>query len=331
MERDLEARGSAHEHLQMAARYAHLGIWELDTGTGEAWRNLKHDKIFGYEEKLDNWTYELFLDHVLEEDRDRIDALYGAALKDRTEWAFECRIRRTDGLTRWISAHGRPLEGDEGTPERLIGHVIDITDTKRNEEHLKLVTAELNHRLQNIIASINGLIALSARDGGDRIENAKILQERLKAIGRSHNMAYNKRRESISIREVYENERATMPKLADRVLIDMDERLTIKPQIAERLTLVVHELGTNAVKYGALSGEIGRIVIESQVLDNGDVEIVWREKGGPEPVEPDRTGFGTRLLQTSLSADAHVDLSYPAEGAICRITLPRENVSAVLD
>ena len=330
MERELVARGSAIDHLELAATFAHLGIWELDTATGEAWRNLKHDQLFGYEEKLESWTYDDFLGHVVDEDRERVDELYSAALADGEEWAFECRILRTDGLTRWISAHGRPLEGGDGKPERLIGHVIDITDTKRNEEHLRLVTAELNHRLQNIIASISGLIALSARGGGDRIENAKVLQERLKAIGRSHNMAYNTRTERVAVREVYLSERSTMPELSHRVVIDIDERLTIQPQVAERLMLVVHELGTNAVKYGALSNETGRIVITSRVLENGDVELMWTETGGPEASAPERKGFGTRLIQTSLSADAHVEMNYPSKGATCRIVLPSKLVSATL-
>ena len=323
----MEKRGSASEHLRMAVAVGHIGIWELDTVTGEAWRNAQHDQIFGYEAPLANWTYDDFMQHVVEEDRERVDQAYGKALAEKEEWSFECRIRRIDGMIRWISAHGRQLPGKEGQNERLIGHVIDITETKRSEEHLRLVTAELNHRLQNIIGTISGLIAMSAREARDSKEVAEALQGRLKALGRTHNLTFRDRSEAVALVDALETERSTMPDLADQVVIAVDPALYITAPMAERVMLVVHELATNAVKYGALSVPEGTVRIDAKQNPSGDTEIVWQETGGPKVAKPSRKGFGSKLIRSALSSDGKVEQSFEPEGVKCTITLPQKLIT----
>ena len=323
----MEKRGSASEHLRMAVAVGHIGIWELDTVTGEAWRNAQHDQIFGYEAPLANWTYDDFMQHVVEEDRERVDQAYGKALAEKEEWSFECRIRRIDGMIRWISAHGRQLPGKEGQNERLIGHVIDITETKRSEEHLRLVTAELNHRLQNIIGTISGLIAMSAREARDSKEVAEALQGRLKALGRTHNLTFRDRSEAVALVDALETERSTMPDLADQVVIAVDPALYITAPMAERVMLVVHELATNAVKYGALSVPEGTVRIDAKQNPSGDTEIVWQEMGGPTVAEPSRKGFGSKLIRSALSSDGKVEQRFEPQGGKCTITLPQKLIT----
>ena len=323
----MEKRGSASEHLRMAVAVGHIGIWELDTVTGEAWRNAQHDQLFGYEAPLANWTYDDFMQHVVEEDRERVDQAYGKALAEKEEWSFECRIRRIDGMIRWISAHGRQLPGKEGQNERLIGHVIDITETKRSEEHLRLVTAELNHRLQNIIGTISGLIAMSAREARDPKEVAEALQGRLKALGRTHNLTFRDRSEAVAIVDALETERSTMPDLADQVVIAVNPKLYITAPMAERVMLVVHELATNAVKYGALSVPEGTVRIDAKQNPSGDTEIVWQETGGPKVGKPSRKGFGSKLIRSALSSDGKVEQSFESQGVVCTITLPQKLVT----
>ena len=323
----MEKRGSASEHLRMAVAVGHIGIWELDTVTGEAWRNAQHDQLFGYEAPLANWTYDDFMQHVVEEDRERVDQAYSKALDEKEEWSFECRIRRIDGMIRWISAHGRQLPGKEGQNERLIGHVIDITETKRSEEHLRLVTAELNHRLQNIIGTISGLIAMSAREARDPKEVAEALQGRLKALGRTHNLTFRDRSEAVAIVDALETERSTMPDLADQVVIAVNPKLYITAPMAERVMLVVHELATNAVKYGALSVPEGTVRIDAKQNPSGDTEIVWQETGGPKVGKPSRKGFGSKLIRSALSSDGKVEQSFEPEGVKCTITLPQKLIT----
>ncbi len=100
------ARQANEQRLQLAIRCGHMGVWDLDLLDHTAYRSLEHDRIFGYETLLAQWTFEMFLEHVLPEDRVEVNRLFGEAVAKQTDWNFECRIRRVDGQVRWIWATG---------------------------------------------------------------------------------------------------------------------------------------------------------------------------------------------------------------------------------
>ena len=131
-ERTAELRES-EERLTHALEAGELGIWGLDTRTGKAWRSLRHDQIFGYETLLPEWTYQMFLEHVVPEDRKEVHEKFGNATSIGTEWNFECRIRRTDGVVRWIWAQGMPRLNEGNEVVSLVGLVRDITARKQAE------------------------------------------------------------------------------------------------------------------------------------------------------------------------------------------------------
>ncbi|MGB9927000.1 MAG: PAS domain S-box protein [Methanosarcina sp.] len=134
VERELRA---SEARLRFALETSHTGAWDLDLVDRTAYRSLEHDRIFGYEQLLPEWTYEMFLDHVLPEDRAMVDAKFNKATTTCSNWNFECRIRRVDGEIRWIWAAGRHrLDANWGT-RRLAGIVQDITERKQAEEALQ--------------------------------------------------------------------------------------------------------------------------------------------------------------------------------------------------
>jgi PAS domain S-box-containing protein len=119
------------ERLQHALEAGELGLWGLDVITGKAWRTLQHDKIFGYNSLLPEWTYQMFLSHVLPEDRAMVDEKFGGAVSRGTEWNFECRIQRHDGQERWIWAQGKPKFDEKHAIVQMIGLVKDTTESKK--------------------------------------------------------------------------------------------------------------------------------------------------------------------------------------------------------
>ncbi|MGA2330605.1 MAG: PAS domain S-box protein [Syntrophales bacterium] len=131
-ERTAELRES-EERLTHALEAGELGIWGLDTKTGKAWRSLRHDQVFGYDKILPEWTYQMFLAHVLPLDRKEVDEKFGHATSIGTEWNFECRIRRTDGAIRWIWAQGMPRLNERNEVVSMVGLVRDITGRKQTE------------------------------------------------------------------------------------------------------------------------------------------------------------------------------------------------------
>jgi len=131
-ERTAELKES-EERLTHALEAGELGTWGLDTRTGKAWRSLRHDQIFGYETLLPEWTYQMFLAHVVPEDRKEVDEKFGHATSKGEEWNFECRICRTDGTVRWIWAQGMPRLNERNEVVSLVGLVRDITGRKQAE------------------------------------------------------------------------------------------------------------------------------------------------------------------------------------------------------
>jgi PAS domain S-box-containing protein len=111
-----------------------LGAWEFNPVDHSTWHSQRHDQIFGYPQSLPAWTYKLFLRHVLEEDRADVDRCYKHAMAHQQDWNFECRIRRADGLVRWIRAHGKRIEDVGGRPARIFGLIADITERKLHQE-----------------------------------------------------------------------------------------------------------------------------------------------------------------------------------------------------
>ncbi|MFN6473155.1 MAG: ATP-binding protein [Nostoc sp. SerVER01] len=149
-----EALRESEERLRFALQSAELGDWDLDLTNQTAQRSLRHDQIFGYESLLPEWTYEIFFQHVLPEDRPLVDAKFLSALTNNGIWDFECRIRRADGELRWIWGRGRVYYNDRGEAVRMLGLVGDISDRKQAETSLQQLNETLEQRIQERTAQL---------------------------------------------------------------------------------------------------------------------------------------------------------------------------------
>jgi PAS domain S-box-containing protein len=143
-----EALHESEERLNFALEKSHTGGWDLDLVSHTAYRSLEHDRIFGYASLLPQWTYEMFLEHVIAEDRPEVDRLFQEAIAGHTEWSFECRIRRVDGAVRWIWGAGEHQLDESGNASRMAGIVQDITARKQAEEEILQLNASLEERVR---------------------------------------------------------------------------------------------------------------------------------------------------------------------------------------
>jgi hypothetical protein len=141
---------ASEDRLSFALETSHTGAWDLDLVNHTAYRSLEHDRIFGYEQPLPQWNYEMFLEHVLGEDRAAVDAKFRTATAARGDWSFECRIRRVDGEVRWIWAAGRHRVDAGGSARWMAGIVQDITDRKRAAAALLAAEETARQRLMEI-------------------------------------------------------------------------------------------------------------------------------------------------------------------------------------
>ncbi len=132
-----EALEESDERLRFTLDAAGVGAWDLDLEHDRAERSLRHDEVFGYDAPLDEWNYQIFLDHVHPDDRERVGRRLEKALEMGGDWEFQCRINRADGQLRWIEVHGSPYAYQDGRPVRMLGLVEDITERKETEEALR--------------------------------------------------------------------------------------------------------------------------------------------------------------------------------------------------
>jgi two-component sensor histidine kinase len=229
---------------------------------------------------------------------------------------------------RWIEIRGQPLHDVEGRQVRLLGVVADITDRKRAEERRALLVNELNHRVKNTLAVVQSIAAQTARGAEDLSSFSAAFQARLIALARAHDLLTHGHWESAMLDAVLRA--ALEPLVPDAAQVDLSgcaPGIVLPPATALALTMAVHELATNARKYGALSVPTGHISITCHPSDPDatDAVLAWTERGGP-PIQgqPTRRGFGLRLLQRGLVAEAGMgaDIRFEPEGLRCTLCLP---------
>jgi PAS domain S-box-containing protein len=255
------------------------------------------------------------------------------SLRTGEPYEIEYRLRRHDGMYRWTLGRALPVY-EKGQIVRWIGTCTDIHEAKAAAEQNEVLNRELSHRIKNIFAVIAGLIELTGRSERERRPVFKELVERVISLGRAHNFARphsemsqpelpNSQLHGLLVELMAPYQSAD----GSRVSIRSDE-IKLDDRGATPIALIIHELATNAAKYGALTEEAGQVTITS-VLRGDQVEIAWQERGGPVlQGEPSQVGFGSRLI--ALSAERQlagtIGREWAAEGLGVTITVPQANL-----
>lgn len=265
------------------------------------------------------------------EDQERAWAVWGECLKTGKPYQIEYRLRHHSGEYRWTLGRAFAVRNAEGDIVRWIGTCTDIHETKRVAEHNEILSRELSHRIKNIFAVIGGLVSLSSRQQPGNEAFAANLQLRIAALGRAHEFVRPHSEESApadlpdSLHGIVRQILEPYPAIADgRIRIEGDD-LRVDDRGATPMALVIHELATNAAKYGALSTPDGVVVIRTQEV-GGNMAIEWDEHGGPPlSSEPVRTGFGTKLMELSVVGQlgGRFDRTWRPEGLLARIDVKR--------
>lgn len=241
----------------------------------------------------------------------------------------EYRILRSDGRLMWMSGRGRVIErGPDGKARRVANIVVDVTERKKSEERTKLLIDELNHRVKNTLATVQAIVAQTLKSKSPWRDTRVTVEARLQSLARSHDLLTRENWEGAFLHEVVRQALHPFIRASDDGQISMDGHpLRLRPKVALSLGMALHELATNASKYGALSVESGRIDIRwSRNTAEGKpfVGISWRERDGPPVMPPVRKGFGSRLIEQGLAHELGGDarLQFLPEGIHCTINFP---------
>jgi two-component sensor histidine kinase len=221
----------------------------------------------------------------------------------------------------------RPDGGGDEIRRTGIREIDEVGDTLRQsfaaraegERHQQILIGELNHRVKNTLAIVQSLAHQTFRDQASPGEAIKSFEARLTALAAAHNLLTEQRWEAASMKQIVTA--ALRPFCHERRCAMDGPDFKIAPQTAVTLALAIHELATNASKYGALSTDGGTIDL-TWTEDDGRFDLTWREVGGPTVAQPTTEGFGTRLIKRGLAAELHgtVDLDFQPDGLVCRIS-----------
>jgi len=234
-------------------------------------------------------------------------------------------IRFANGERRTLLMRASPLRDASGTLNGAVCAAADVTERHRHEEHLRLLVNELNHRVKNTLAIVQSIAALTLKDG-DAATHADF-EQRLLALSAVHSLLTDENWDGARLMAVAQASlKAHLGGLRERISF-AGEDFRIRPKSAVAISIALHELGTNAAKYGALSTERGSVAVR-WTTGGERFRLTWEEVGGPPVRPPTRKGFGSRMIERGLAVELQgsARIDYRPTGVVCAIDAPLDAI-----
>lgn len=256
-------------------------------------------------------------------------AVVKTAFEGCDEHSSEVRYRRKDGSEFWAALFISPVRDKSGNVIEHFASFIDLTRHKEEQAQSRMLINELNHRVKNTLATVQSIVSQSLRNETDPEVIQESIESRVMALSRSHDLLTRENWESAGLLDVVH---AALEPFgvangrSERFSVT-GENVRFPPKAALALGIAFHELATNAVKYGAFSGETGCVRVAWQIVraPEGDQLILsWNEENGPPVSPPSKKGFGSRVLERGLALElgGTTHLDYRPEGVVCTISIP---------
>jgi PAS domain S-box-containing protein len=314
--------------LQEALTAGAVTAFACDVRTGGAsQRSANAAQILGFDPRQPV-TAAQFLARVHPDDRARFKAIVRGVRPDSPSYAVTFRFVRPDGREVWLEETARADFGASGRCVRLKGLTLDITERKRAERHQDMLTAELDHRVKNVLARV-AVVAMYTRQGSRSIDEfVSALDGRIQSMADAHALLSQGRWRGVGLADLVRRQLAPYATSANTTISGPD--ITLTAAATQAVAMVLQELVTNAVKYGALSTPAGRVSVGWERRSGADTAarllIAWREIGGPLIAVPTRSGYGTSLIRDLIPHElgGTVDLAFAADGLRCDIEIPIE-------
>jgi two-component sensor histidine kinase/two-component SAPR family response regulator len=324
LEAQTEKLRQSEERRSIALSAGDMGSWEVDLTTGRIEWDEGPYRIFD----VDPATFEPTVDRIEAmmhpDDRER-NSVTGIVAAGEPRFQVEFRIVRPSGEVRWCYGAGIISRDAEGKPVRMNGVTVDVTDRKRAEERQLLLAREVDHRAKNMLAVVLSVLRLTkAKTTADFVST---VEGRIHALAATHNLLSATRWQGANLRQIVDEEMA--PYRADdreRVTAEGPAAMLL-PATAQAVALALHELATNAAKYGGLSTETGKLRLTWSIGPEA-LELIWEETGGPVARPPSSLGFGLSIVRSSIEAQFRggVEYDWRPEGLRCRLVIPRAQI-----
>jgi PAS domain S-box-containing protein len=294
--------------------------FEWDAATGRSQRSDNADRIMGV---VDDGQ---FLWQVHPDDRGNFIAHIRGLSPDNPSYALTFRFVRPDGRQVWLEETARGEFDSTGRLLRINGLTRDITERRELEDHKNTLISELDHRVKNVLATVLTVASRTQETSSSMAEFVVALEGRIKSMATTHELLSHRRWQGIPLAELMRHELAPYA-TASNAHIDGPD-VVLSAAAGQALGMVLHELATNAAKFGAMSTGSGRVSVRWSFRRNGHAEsslcIQWKENGGPIVVPPTRSGFGTSVVRELIPYElgGTVDLMHLPEGVHCKLEIP---------
>jgi PAS domain S-box-containing protein len=315
------------DRLQIALNVAQLGSYQYDPRHRVFSGDTRSQEIFDFPKN--QATIEEIMKLVHPDDVEMVQANLKAAFDpvDPRRSATEFRLRRRDGEVRWVETLGLAYfegAGDERRAVSFVGTLADITERKEREEKEQLLMREINHRAKNMLSVVDAIAHQTAtKNPEDFVER---FSERIQALSANQDLLVRNEWNGVEIEDLVCAQLALFADLIGSRIAVHGPRLRLKAASAQAIGLALHELATNAGKYGALSTDTGRVDVRWGA-DGDTFTMSWTERDGPPVSAPKRRGFGTIVMEAMAerSVGGVVDLDYAPSGLTWRLTCPAAN------
>jgi len=315
----------SEQRRSLALAAGSMGSWDWDLIAGKfEWDEGQH-AIHGVTPGKFAVTPENLKVFILPEDWEHLQAGMRALVDSGLPQQTEFRVRRPNGEIRWCASTAAATRDSAGTVVRISGVTMDITERKDAEERQSLLAREVDHRAKNAMAIVQSIVRLTKANG--IADYAAVIEGRIKALSRAHAILSDSRWQGADLAKLVDDELAPYRSSgADRILV-AGPNVLLDPTTAQTLALALHELATNAAKYGALSQASGRLELNWEVQPQAIV-VNWRETGGPSTHAPRQTGFGTRIITSSVERQlgGKATFDWLVEGLSCMLLVPRSQI-----
>ncbi|WP_376089417.1 PAS domain-containing protein [Roseomonas sp. CCTCC AB2023176] len=328
---------ASEERLQLALDASGMvGLYDWHMPEDRLYADARFARLFGVapERAATGAPLADFARSIHPDDWPRVEAAMDHTFATEAPFEAEYRLVRPDGEVRWVAARGRCFRARDGSPRRFSGTVVDITERKRAEERQALLSREVDHRAKNALSVV--LAALRLTRAPDLPSYAHAIGGRVAALARAQTLLADDRWAGADLVTLLRGELAPFLDAGGGPEVELSGPTVALPAgAAQPFAMAIHELATNAVKYGALSVPAGRVVVGWTVTGgpSGCLRLRWSESGGPR-VEgpPDRRGFGTRVLDGTVRSQlgGTLTLAWNAPGLVCDLAVPLGAGSASL-
>jgi two-component sensor histidine kinase/DNA-binding response OmpR family regulator len=311
----------SEQRRTVALAAGQMGSWDWDVVTGECVWDAGQYRIFGVDPNGFEPTFDNVRAFIHPEDLARIQDLVSQGLGDKSTFQTEARIIRPTGETRWCICAAALTAGAEGRIVRVTGVTIDISDRKEAEDRQALLAREVDHRARNTLAVVQAIVRLTHASTTPAYVAA--VEGRIRALAQTHNLLSKSYWQGADLGQLVGEELAPYRSGGGAKVKTSGPSVFVPPDIAQTIALALHELATNAAKYGALSSHSGEVAV-SWKLEPGSLAIKWVETGGPRVTPPTSQGFGTKIINGSIKRQigGKVAFDWRPQGLQCRLALP---------